>query len=75
VAFKTGIIFNPQDAWGIGYAQTELGTGENEKLVEGYYNLHLTERLRLAFHLQHVLDNQSDKFGYFLPGVRLQASF
>jgi hypothetical protein len=35
----------------------------------------LTERLRLAFHLQHVLDNQSDKFGYFLPGVRLQASF
>jgi hypothetical protein len=75
VSFKTGIIFNPQDAWGIGYAQTELGSGENEKLVEGYYNLHLTERLRLAFHLQHVLDNQSDKFGYFLPGVRLQASF
>ena len=75
VSFKTGIIFNPQDAWGIGYAQTELGSGENEKLVEGYYNLHLTERLRLAFHLQHVLDNQSEKFGYFLPGVRLQASF
>jgi hypothetical protein len=75
VSFKTGIIFNPQDAWGIGYAQTELASGENEKLVEGYYNLHLTERLRLAFHLQHVLDNQTDKFGYFLPGVRLQASF
>jgi Carboxypeptidase regulatory-like domain len=75
VSFKTGIIFNPQDAWGIGYAQTELASGENERLVEGYYNLHLTERLRLAFHLQHVLDNQTERFGYFLPGVRLQASF
>jgi hypothetical protein len=77
VQFKTGIIFNPWDAWGIGYAQTELGTGESERLFEGYYNVQLTERLRLAFHLQHVLDTQGgdNKFGYFLPGVRLQAAF
>jgi len=25
--------------------------------------------------LQHVLDRQSDKFGYLLPGIRLQAAF
>ncbi len=76
VQFKTGIILNPWDAWGIGYAQTDLGTGESERLFEGYYNFQLTERLRLAFHLQHVLDTQGDdKFGFFLPGVRLQAAF
>ena len=48
-----------------------------EKLVEGYYNLLLTDRLRLSFHLSHVLDTPAvgEKFGYLLPGVRLQAAF
>ena len=27
-----------------------LGTGERERLTEGYYNLNLTERLGLSFH-------------------------
>ena len=31
-------------------------TGDQEKLMEGYYNFRLTERLRLSFHLQRVLD-------------------
>jgi Carboxypeptidase regulatory-like domain len=72
-----GYIFNPGDVWGVGYAQTELAAGLHERLVEGYYNFGLTERLRLSFHLQHVLDreDENDRFGYFLPGVRLQASF
>jgi hypothetical protein len=72
-----GYIFNPGDMWGIGYAQTDLVSGTKERLVEGYYNFGLTQRLRLSFHLQHVLDTErgEDKFGYFLPGVRLQASF
>ena len=49
-----------------------------EKLFEGYYNFRLTERLRLSFNLERVLDSEEDgqsTFGYFLPGVRLQASF
>jgi hypothetical protein len=52
-------------------------SGTQEHLVEGYYNLLLTERLRLSFHLTHVLDKPADgeQFGYLLPGVRLQASF
>ena len=52
--------------------------GRREKLVEGYYNFRLTERLRLSFNLERVLDTAEDdqpQFGYFLPGVRLQASF
>ena len=51
--------------------------GSGEKLVEGFYNLLLTERLRLTFNLQHVLESPagSAKYGYLLPGVRLQASF
>ena len=63
--------------WGIGYSQIELASGDNEKLAEGYYNLLLTERLRLSFHLTHVLDRPEagDRFGYLLPGVRLQAAF
>ena len=77
VQIQNGWVFNPLDTWGIGYAQTELAPGRTEKLAEGYYNFRLTERLRLSFHLQRVLDSGGDgaKFGYVLPGVRLQASF
>ena len=56
VGFQNGFIFIPQDTWGVGYAQMDLASGENEHLTEGYYNFHLTERLRLSFHLTHVLD-------------------
>lgn len=77
VGFQNGLNFNPQDTWGVGYAQMEMESGYREKLVEGYYNLLLTDRLRLSFHLSHVLDTPEDgaKFGYLLPGVRLQAAF
>ena len=77
VGFQNGLGFNPQDTWGIGYSNMDLESGDREKLVEGYYNLLLTERLRLSFHLTHVLDSPAaaEKFGYLLPGVRLQASF
>jgi len=77
VGFQNGFGLNPQDTWGIGYSNMDLESGYREKLVEGYYNLLLTERLRLSFHLTHVLDSPpgGDKFGYLLPGVRLQASF
>jgi hypothetical protein len=70
-------VLNPSDSWGIGYAQMDLASGDKERLAEGYYNLHLTEKLRLSFTLQHVLDTPADatKFGYLLPGVRLQAAF
>jgi hypothetical protein len=77
VGFQNGFIFNPQDTWGVGYAQMNLATGEKEKLVEGYYNVLLTERLRLSFHLTHVLDrpDEDTSFGYLLPGIRFQAAF
>jgi hypothetical protein len=75
VSFANGLVFNPLDTWGIGYARMDLASGDTEHLTEGYYNFRLTERLRLSLMLQHVLDTQSSKFGYFLPGVRLQAAF
>ena len=77
LGFSNGIVFNPLDTWGIGYAQMDLATGDRERLTEGYYNFQLTDRLRLSFTLQHVLDSPGDtsKFGYLLPGVRLQAAF
>ncbi len=76
-SFANGAVFNPLDTWGIGYAQMDLASGEQERLTEMYYNLRLTDRLRLSFTGQHVLDTPADggKFGYFLPGLRLQASF
>jgi hypothetical protein len=54
-----------------------LASGEQEHLAEGYYNLQITERLRLSFHLAHVLDRPGEdpNFGYLLPGVRFQAAF
>jgi len=77
IGFQQGFIFNPQDTWGVGYSQLELASGEREKLTEGYYNIHMTDRLRLSFHLTHVLDapDSATTFGYILPGVRLQAAF
>ncbi|MEO8256247.1 MAG: carboxypeptidase regulatory-like domain-containing protein [Acidobacteriota bacterium] len=78
VQIQNGLVFNPLDSWGIGYAQINPFSGRNEKLFEGYYNFRLTERLRLSFNLERVLDSaegDQPKFGYFLPGVRLQASF
>jgi len=75
--FATGLVFNPRDTWGVGFARMDLASGDTENLTEGYYNFQLTDRLRLSFSLQHVLDTPSDtgKFGFLLPGIRLQAAF
>ena len=77
VGFQRGLVFNPEDTWGVGWARMNLASGEREDLVEGYYNLLLTQRLRLSFHLTHVLDrpDADSRFGYLLPGVRFQAAF
>jgi len=77
VQIQNGIVFNPLDFWGIGYSQTELGAGDKEKQVEGYYNLQISEKLRLSFHLQHYFDTRTDvpQFGFLIPGIRLQARF
>jgi carbohydrate-selective porin OprB len=77
VSFANGLVFNPLDSWGIGYAHMDLSSGDREHLTEGYYNFRLTERLRLSVSLQHVLDTPSadHRFGYLLPGIRLQAAF
>jgi high affinity Mn2+ porin len=77
VSFQTGFIINPLDTWGIGYSQMDLLSGADERLIEGYYNFHLTDKLRLSFHLQHVIDGPGVEgdFGYLLPGLRLQAAF
>jgi len=77
LSFANGAVFNPLDTWGIGYAQMDLASGDREHLTEFYYNFRLTERLRLSLTAQHVLDAPADeaRFGYFLPGVRLQAAF
>ena len=75
--FRNGLVFFPGDAWGIGYAQLDLGIGPKERLMEGYYNLGLTERLKLSFHLTHLLEKQpgASTVGFLVPGVRLQAAF
>ena len=77
LSFQNGLNISAQDTWGLGYAHMDLISGEKENLVEGYYNFLLTERLRLSFHLTHVLDTPAggEKFGYLLPGIRFQAAF
>jgi hypothetical protein len=77
VQVRNSVVFNPLDFWGIGYSQTKLGLGDEEKQVEGYYNLQISEKLRLSFHLQHYFDTKTDapQFGFLIPGIRLQARF
>jgi len=75
--FSNGFGFYPGDAWGVGYAHYDTATGSKERLTEGYYNFGLTERLRLSFHLTHVMEKAPDTptAGFLVPGIRLQASF
>ena len=74
---QNGVVFNPLDYWGVGYAQTDLGAGAHEKMVEGYYNFHISEKLRLSFHLQHQFEapSGSGSTGFLLPVIRVQARF
>ena len=76
-ALANGVVFNPEDAWGMGFARTELGAGDEEDLIEGYYNLRMTQKLQLSFHLTYVTEKpfEAEEVSYFVPGVRLQASF
>jgi len=77
VSFRQGLIFNPSDSWGVGYAQTRLDVGDKEHLVEGYYAFQVSEKLKLSFHLTHSLQvpEGAERTGLLVPGVRLQASF
>ncbi len=71
------LVVNPGDTWAIGYAKTNVPSFGSEDLVEGYYNFRLSERLRLSFHLTHVVESRpgADAVGYFVPGVRFQVAF
>jgi len=73
--FSNGWVFNRQDVWGLGYARTDLASDQKEDLLEAYYNMHLSDKLRLSFHLQHTTETAADssKQGFFVPGIRLQA--
>jgi hypothetical protein len=77
VQFAQGLGFYPGDKWGVGYSHYDTATLGKERLVEGYYNFSLTEKLTLSFHLQHFweLRQGAPTQGYLVPGVRLQASF
>ncbi len=77
VQFQNGLVWNPLDTWGVGYAQFDRGTGDQERLGEWYYNFRLSEKLRLSFHVQHVFESPAgvDSVAFLVPAVRLQASF
>ena len=71
------LVVNPGDAWSFGYTQSDLITGERERLGEGYYRFQLSEKLSLSLHLAHVIEERAGqpKLGFLIPGIRLQASF
>jgi hypothetical protein len=74
---QNGVVFNPLDYWGVGFAQTDLVTGEKERMVEGFYNFELTSKLRLSLHLQHQFERpvgEPDR-GFLIPAIRVQARF
>jgi hypothetical protein len=74
---QNGFVFNPLDYWGVAYAQTNLQSGDHEKIAEGYYNLKISEKLRLSLHLQHVFESPAGtaSVGFLVPAIRLQAKF
>lgn len=74
VGFQSPFSFNPLDKWGVGYAQTEIRHGAQEKLAEIFYNLHLTEHLELSAMLQYAAEHGLDA-RYLIPGTRLKVAF
>jgi len=75
--FRRGVVFNPDDAWGIGYARYALGAGDEERLIEFYYNLGIARKLHLSVNLIYVTEAPAgtESVAYFVPGARLQAAF
>jgi hypothetical protein len=72
--FQSPFSLNPLDKWGIGYAQTEIRHGAQEKLGEVFYNLHLTEHLEASAMLQYAVEHGLDA-QYLIPSTRLKISF
>jgi hypothetical protein len=74
---QNGFVFNPLDYWGLAYAQTKLQRGDHERIAEGYYNIKVSEKLRLSLHLQHVFESpaETSSVGFLVPAIRLQARF
>jgi carbohydrate-selective porin OprB len=70
-------VFNPEDAWGLGFARIKLEDDSKETLTELYYNLHLAEKLRLSGHLQYAKESPlgGPSVSYLVTGLRFQASF
>lgn len=75
--FDAGLGFNPEDSFGIGYAYSRPAGGKKENLGEFFYNLAMTAKMRLSFHLTYLLEERatSERDGYVVSGMRLQASF
>ena len=75
--YKNQYTLNPWDYWAVGFQHTDLATGVEESLVEGYYNFFLSETFNASFHLQYLIDSNSGgmKKGYVLPGLRVQFNF
>jgi len=72
--FQNRFVLNPLDYWGVGYARLKLATDEKEDLSELYYNLHLSEKLHLGFHLQYVSESGGgNDRSFILPGLSIQA--
>jgi hypothetical protein len=74
---RQGWVFNPEDAWGLGYARIKLEDSSKESVTELYYNLHLAQKLRLTGHLQYAKEQPlgGPSAGYLVTGLRFQASF
>jgi len=74
LGFQAPFTFTPLDRWGVGYAQTELVQGPNEKLIEGFYNLHLSDHLAVSAMLQYVVESAVGS-NFIMPGLRLGVTF
>ncbi len=77
VQFDNGRGFFPEDAWGLGAAESRFADGGRERLAEAYYNLRIAEKLRLSFHLARLETRAGGQPAriFWVPGTRLQASF
>ena len=44
--FSKGVVFNPQDAWGVGFSRTKLDIGDRERVIEGVLQFSVVRKTR-----------------------------
>lgn len=71
---RTPYTLYPRDVWGMGIYYLDKKLEGDESLLELYYNVYLTEHIRVSPHLQWLWRSEEND-NILVPGLRVQVDF